>query len=50
VELGTTGWTGGGLLHYVGQSILHATIAAAIIEARCAPGASSTRVPGWPSA
>ena len=33
MELGTTGWTGAGLLHYVGQSILHATIAAAIIEA-----------------
>ena len=33
MELGTTGWTGASLLHYVGQSILHAIIAAAIIEA-----------------
>jgi BlaR1 peptidase M56 len=33
VELGTTGWTGASVLHYVGQSILHAIIAAVIIEA-----------------
>ena len=33
MEPGTTVWTGTTLLHYVGQSILHATIAAVIIEA-----------------